>query len=389
MKQTSKIKICFIDWFAYALFNPKSDIVFGGAQIQLYLISQELAKEKAFNISFLTDNQKNNQQDQFGKIKVYQFVRSPKTPGIYGRFLNLLYRLPALGYIHFFIRLLTQLRKINAQVYVQRAASAETGLIAIVAKLLGKKFIFMVAHQQDVNGDFIKKNGLKGRLYLLGLKLANQIICQTKEQQAQLRKGLKRKSSVISSGYPIGKPGNLTQLKKQGVLWVARAESWKNPELFINLAKKFPQEKFTMICPPAESNPNYFKIVKKKANEIPNLTFIDKVPFNKIDESFAKAKVFVSTSLNEGFPNTFIQAAKNKTPIISFKVNPDKIIDKYQIGFCAEGDERQMIILLKELLKSNQLWQRLATNAYNYARQCHDIKKTVRQYQKLFEREYS
>lgn len=390
MKSTNPIEICFIDFFVYPLFNSQSKIVFGGAQIQLYLLAKELAKDKKFSIAFLTDNRQDNRLETFGKIKVYQFLRSPhQVAGIAGTILFLLNKLPLFNHLEFIIRLFILLKKIDADIYLQRAASAETGLIAIVAKLLGKKFIFMVAHQQDVNGDFIKKNGLKGRLYLLGLKLADQIICQTKEQQAQLRKGLKRKSSVISSGYPIEKPGKLTQLKKQGVLWVARAESWKNPELFINLAKKIPQEKFTMICPPAENNPTYFRTILVNARKIPNIKFIERVPFKSIDAYFAKAKVLVATADSEGFPNTFIQAAKNKTPIISFKVNPDKIIDKYQIGSCAEGNERQMIILLKELLKSNQLWQRLATNAYNYARQCHDIKNTVRQYQKLFEREYS
>ncbi len=388
MKSTNPIEICFIDFFAYPLFNPKSKIVFGGAQIQLYLLAKELAKDKNFSASFLTDNQSSNRQDKFGQIRVYQFVRSPKTPGFYGRLVNLLYSLPALGYFHFFIRLLIQLKKINSQVYVQRAASAETGLIALILKILRKKFIFMVAHQNDINGQFVKQNGFRGKLFLLGLKLADKIICQTKEQQTQLNKKFKAKSFVIPSGYPI-KSSRKNKTKKQGILWVARAEEWKMPNLFIELAKKIPEEKFTMICPPAENCPKYFDLIKAKAEKVKNLIFITQVPFRNIDAYFAKAKVFISTSLSEGFPNTFIQAAKNKTPIISFKVNPDKIIDKYQIGFCAEGDERQMIILLKELLKSNQLWRRLATNAYNYARQCHDIKNTVRQYQKLFEREYS
>jgi len=66
------MKICFIDWFAYPLFNPKSNIVFGGAQIQLYLLAKELAKNKNFKIFFLTDNQKNNQQEVFDQIKVFQ-----------------------------------------------------------------------------------------------------------------------------------------------------------------------------------------------------------------------------------------------------------------------------------------------------------------------------
>src|SRR3989338_7086327 len=103
------MKICFIDWFAYGLFNPRSRIVFGGAQIQLFLLGQELAKAKKFNVSFLTDNQTDNRINNCGKIKVYQFLRSLKTPGIKGRLLQ--------GYWYFFTRLLLEIKKINASVY--------------------------------------------------------------------------------------------------------------------------------------------------------------------------------------------------------------------------------------------------------------------------------
>ncbi len=371
------MKICLIDWFAYGLFDPKSKIVFGGAQIQLYLIAEALAKDDRFEITFLTDNQKSNRQEIFGKVKVYQFLCSPHpVRGFIGTGLFWLSKLIFFRYLEFFLRLLTILRKINARVYFQRAASAETGLIALACKMLGKKFIYMVAHEQDVNDSYIKNNGLRGKLFLLGLRLADKIICQTKEQQNQLPERLKAKSFVIRSGYPINPIMQMKQEKKD-ILWVARAEDWKNPGLFIKLAKKFPWEKFTMICPPAENNPQYFKLIKKRAGQIANLKFIEQVPFKKIYAYFARAKVFVSTSLNEGFPNTFIQAAKNMTSIISFKVNPDKIIDKHQIGFCAQGNEKQMARLLKKLLENNKLRQQLAANAYRYAEKYHDIKQTA------------
>ena len=76
MKSTNPIEICFIDFFAYPLFNSQSKIVFGGAQIQLYLLARELAKDKKLSISFLTDNRQTTRQETFNNIKVYQFLRS-------------------------------------------------------------------------------------------------------------------------------------------------------------------------------------------------------------------------------------------------------------------------------------------------------------------------
>ena len=374
MNPSKPIKICFIDFFAYPLFNPKSKIVFGGAQIQLYLLAKELTKDKKNSVSFLTDNRFQNKVQVINNIKVYQFLRTPLTHGLLGRLVCVVNSLPLVGYLIFFTRLFIQIKKINADVYVQRAASAETGLIALISKLLNKKFIFMVAHSDDVDWRFIQSSFAKGGLYSLGLSLADQIICQTKQQQKLINQRLKFKSTVVPSGYPITKPKNQ---KKQTILWVARAETWKNPEIFLNLAKKFPRQKFTMICPPAENDPAYFNTIKKQAEQIKNLHFIKQVPFNQINTYFKKAKIFVSTSQSEGFPNTFIQAGKNKTPIISFKVNPDNIFTKHKIGVCANGDQKKLISLTNKILKTPKLYKKLSNNAYQYAAKQHHLNKTA------------
>jgi len=172
-------------------------------------------------------------------------------------------------------------------------------------------------------------------------------------------------------------------IKKDSILWVARAESWKQPEMFIRLAQKFPQEKFTMICPPAENNPDYFKIIKAKAKQISNLQFIAWVPFNKIDAFFRKSRVFVSTSFSEGFPNTFIQAAKNMTPIVSYQVDPDKIISQNKLGFCAKGDEKMLTEYLKKVLRNQKFWRRLSDRAYQYAVGHHDLSEVVDKFKSI------
>ena len=374
-----KTKLCFIDFFAYPLFNPKSKIIFGGAQIQLYLLAKELAKDKKFKISFLTDNRQDNCQSLINSINVISFQRSINYSF---KIINFLNKLPLLSYLFYTTRLFFIFKKINADIYFQRAASAETGLIALIAKITKKKFVFMVAHQNDLNGQFVKNNKLKGKLYLFGLKLADQIVCQTKHQYKMIQKSLRSKSVIIPSGYPINKT-RLKKTKKHTVLWVARAETWKNPEEFIRLATKFPKQKFTMICPPAENNPVYFNSIKLKANQVSNLTFIRQIPFNQIDTYFQQAKIFISTSDAEGFPNTFIQAAKNFCSILSFKVNPDNILTNHQLGFFAKANKDQLINFLKKLINNRNLRQKLNSNAYQYISANHLIKNSTKKLKKL------
>ncbi len=50
----SPIRVCFISPKAYPLFNPNVEAVFGGAEVDLYYLATELAKDDSFTVSFIT-----------------------------------------------------------------------------------------------------------------------------------------------------------------------------------------------------------------------------------------------------------------------------------------------------------------------------------------------
>lgn len=386
MKDGKRIKICFIDFYAYPLFHPESKIIFGGSQVQLFLLAKEFAEDPQFEISFVTDDQKENGVEKYNSMNVYKFFRSrPFSRKIREMILASAVRvisiLPGFRYLPILTFFYKLLRVINADIYIQRAAGAETGIVGLISKVLNKKFIYMVAHEDDVTGKFIRKNGYRGRLFRLGLKLASKIICQSEEQMRCFEEDLREKAMRIRSAYPIQE---IDSLHKEGVLWVGRSEKWKRPELFLRLAERFPDERFTMIAPPADSNPGLFKEIKEEVAKIKNLDFIERVPFEKIDDYFKKAKIFVNTSDYEGFPNTFVQAAKNRTPILSLNVNPDNFITRYNLGLFAQGDFNKLIEALKQILDDEESFKTYSNNAFEYALRDHDIKKITTQYRDLF-----
>ena len=122
---------------------------------------------------------------------------------------------------------------------------------------------------------------------------------------------------------------------------------------------------------------------REKQKKIENLEFIEYVPFDEIDEYFQKAKIFVNTSIKEGFPNTFIQAAKNKTPIISLNVNPDNFLNEYNCGFCSNDDFGEMNKILNKVLNDDDLYKQISENVCNYAKGNHDIEKNAGQLYRL------
>ena len=47
------LRVCFVNFFAYPLFNPAAGTSFGGAELQLYTLATELARDPGFAVSFL------------------------------------------------------------------------------------------------------------------------------------------------------------------------------------------------------------------------------------------------------------------------------------------------------------------------------------------------
>jgi len=354
------IKICIISHFGYPLYNSKCKKPFGGgAAVQLYLLSKELAKNDLFDVNIITGKYgvSKNRIETYQKIKLFNVLPI---------------RRAILNYFKTFINFFLYLIIINPDVVIQRLAGITTGFCAFYCKLFQKKFVFSIGLKSDVNGR--SERGLFGKFYRYSLNNADYIVAQNFDQIDDLQNNHKKKFKnveVIRSGYEIKDPD--MNVKKY-ILWVGRAINWKRPEIFIKLAEKFPEENFIMICYREKEDKDYWHSIKIKASNLANMQFTGLVPFNKIDQYFKKSKVLINTSLrNEGFPNTFIQAFKNRSPVISLSVNPDDILTKNKIGFFCNSNFKNMEENLGRLLKENELYKAYCLNSYLYVKRNHNI----------------
>ena len=63
-------KICIISLKAYPLFNKVCNAVFGGAEVQLFLLAQEFAKNKNMDVSFIVADYGQKPSEKYGGITV-------------------------------------------------------------------------------------------------------------------------------------------------------------------------------------------------------------------------------------------------------------------------------------------------------------------------------
>jgi hypothetical protein len=128
-----------------------------------------------------------------------------------------------------------------------------------------------------------------------------------------------------------------------------------------------------MIC--SNQDEELWQEVKKRALTMPHVEFVEQVPYHDIQSHFDQAKIFVNTSLDEGFPNTFIHAGLGSTAILSLKVNPDHLFDHFQIGACAENKMEKLIQELHQLLSDEKMLHHAQQEASRFVDQWHDNKK--------------
>ena len=141
------------------------------------------------------------------------------------------------------------------------------------------------------------------------------------------------------------------------------------------MAKRNPEIKFLMIMP--KHDLKLWDDIYNNSKTLKNLTFIEKVSFEKINKYFAEASLFVSTAMHEGFPNTFVQATMYGVPIVSLSVNPDNFINKYKCGFFVDDNVEIIYNQVVGILKKPTEWKILSENSYKYAQENHNIEKNI------------
>lgn len=408
------LRVCIISTNAYGLLRPSSNLPFGGAEVQIYSLARELSCDSRFAVSVLTGDGARRGSEQKGRLTI---VLDP----FFGRFTQMekktrlldgcparvaagvrtfvrgayAYRQWVLGLPLFrglvqryrdgraFLTWCRILSAVGADIYVMRCAWVQVGYAQLACAFLRRKFVYMVAHDMDISGEYTRSFGAGGTLYEGGLRRADAIVCQHADQVAAVRSRYHRDARLIRSfcPYPVNPH---VGAERHTILWMARVDSWKRPELFLDLATHIPDQSFVLVGPPSQIEPDNLPQLLERAKGIPNLRVLAGVPFDDTPALFEDAMVFVNTSSTEGFPNTFLQAAASGTPIVSWAVNPEGVLGRYEMGYCADQDWPRFLGYLHLLCRDEALRRRLGENGRRYVQHVHDPGTIAGEYAELF-----
>jgi glycosyltransferase involved in cell wall biosynthesis len=363
------MRVCFVSQAAYGLFNPACGSPFGGAELQAYVLATTLAEDPSFEVDFLVQDHGQPRVQRFNGVTVRRYSRPFKTTPLAA----------PVRWTVSAVSIYTALGSISPDVCVGTPAGFATAVAAVWVRLHRKaRFVFRLASDADLDGG-ISRFRAERAAAAWAMRSADLVVAQSVAQ----RDALARRHGLTAALLPnaIRVPASPPALEQSHVLWVASAQNLKQPEVFLRLARAFPEERFQMVMP--SNDRALFERIRADALGIPNVDFWDGVPLVEIQRHFDRAKILVNTSTTEGFPNTFLQAAIAGVPVLSLNIDPDGVLSTIGFGRCARGDRERLRADLRDLLADSELRQRMGRAGFEYAKHVHDINVVAGQFKDL------
>jgi glycosyltransferase involved in cell wall biosynthesis len=344
------MKICFFGMDNLPVLAPEfSSHGVGGEQVQQTLLARSLAK-LGHQVSMIVYDYGQPDRQEWDGIMTHRAFRPDA--GI-----------PILRFVHpRWTNTWKALRKADADVYYVSCAGMQLGLVAMFCSRYGRKFIFRVAHDTDCQPDaLLIKYWRDKKLYEYGLRRAHLILVQSVKQQQSLLANYRLQSTIAK--MLVQEPTESPDIDVD-VLWVNNLRDFKRPDLFIELANRLPHLSFCMIGGQQQGHSELYKEIKTRAEKMPNVRFLGRVPYQKMPGYYARARVFVNTSDSEGFPNSYLQAWIHGTPTVAF-FDPDRVIRTHELGYSVSSLD-EMVEAVSTLALNRQVREEFSARCARY-----------------------
>lgn len=320
--------VCFLSLSSYGYFTNDSEIAGGGAQRQLYLVSTELADE--LDVHMIVGDFGQPQTEVREGVTLHRAYHPERESG-------------ARSQIRKLAKLGNAMRRADTDIYVHRGGAKKAAITYALTRLLGKRWVYNLASDNNI---WVHPNRLSPpmrHLFDHALKNSHAIIAQTPFQQEELREEHGVDSTVVPNGYPRAETYKQFS-DREFFLWVGRInQSNKRPHLFLDIAEALPESQFVLIGL-SDGEPEYETRIKQRAADLDNVRFTGPVDPDEIHTYYRDAIALVNTSNVEGFPNTFLEAWRYGTPVVSLSVDPNRFIDiEHGELLYADGNEQALI----------------------------------------------
>ena len=367
------LRVCIVSHFAYPAFVEKGTAYVGGVERQTSMLARWLAS-RGHQVSLVTWDEGQPANLEIDRVRVVKLCS--QMAGI-----------PGLRFFHpRWTSLNAALQETDADVYYHNCGEYVTGQIAWWCRRKQRKFVYSAAALGDCDIRLpLLRTAREQILYRFGIRLADQIIVQTKTQHEMLLQGFKRSGLIIP--MPVSRPksyqgGNrkLAPVNERKILWVGRISEEKRPDRLLDVAERCPDLRFDLVGPSAGSV--YAQNILARAKTRANVTTHGGMTQEQLSILYQEASGLCSTSDNEGFPNVFLEAWSYGVPIVS-TLDPDQVIVNNELGFVAT-DVVGIEAAIRQLFLLPERWEIASQNAQNYYFHNHCLDQVMPRFEQVF-----
>jgi glycosyltransferase involved in cell wall biosynthesis len=165
------------------------------------------------------------------------------------------------------------------------------------------------------------------------------------------------------------------------VLWVGRLVPDKRPDWLLEIAARLPDVKFEVAGASANVSP-FIASLLDRAEKLPNVNWLGTVPRERMPELYQRALCLCSTSVHEGFPNTFLESWSHGKPLLT-TFDPDDMVSRLNLG-AAVRDIDGFVKEIRALLLDPNRWMTMSRNA----RALYEANYTVEASNSQFEQQF-
>lgn len=370
------MKLTFFTFNAYDMLSGgEAGETAGGAQLQQILVGEELQR-RGHDITFVEYDAEFKTEDSIDNIDI---ITVPKPSGSVPKRVWRVWK-----------NTVKAIKISEPDICYRRVLDFVIFPLSILSTVSQMSFIYGFAHDDELSDSpHMFSDGIKAtRPFLWAtrrtLSRTSAVITQNDYQEMTAKKRLSTNVFKIPNCYPIKEVKPLDwRYEPPVVLWVARFEPWKRPDLVIMLADEFPNATFLMAG--SGGDQDLFKEIEEKAQSRENIVLLGHIPIAEIDRYFATADIFLNTSEQEGFPNTFLQAWAQGTPVLSYQADPNSIIRNHSVGRIANASESILRDQLQKLLSDRNDRKFKGKTARDYFIENHTVDAVADQYERVIE----
>ncbi len=267
-----------------------------------------------------------------------------------------------------------------------KGASVLNGFLLLVTKFNRSKFVYQMANDVEADGRIYNKLSWHGKaVFRFIISQADLVRCQNEYQlenyllQYPRKKAFKVKNAlVVTENVKINPYG-----KRKHVLWVGTFRPQKNLKNFYKICKKLDNVSFKIAGDFVDEGDLETKQAHKGLKKLKNVELMGFVKRKQIKELMSEAYCLVCTSEHEGFPNIFLEAWLEGTPVITTPTsNPDNVIGEESLGFVAV-DEGSFIKYITLLMSDEEEFNKISKKCLDYVITNHEHKKIAEELAKF------